>query len=731
MAKRGRKPKARNIFQALDPRATREIFGVIVAALAIILILAEFNAAGQAGRFLLSQSVVFFGWVGYLVPFWLALASYYFFSDKVSDKVKKAFYGTFVLIFLLSTFIAPFSSSGNVVGVNLFDALTSIIGKIGGFIVLIALIIIGLIVSFNFSLGELFLRVPISDSSDQNKKRFGASSIFTMVRRRIGALSLRRAARAKPNPQIPVYSAVDNTWELPPIDLLEFSTSRAQAGNIAKNVEIIKKTLADFSIPVEMGDVNIGPTITQYEVKPNEGVKLNTIVARSDDLALALAQHPVRIEAPIPGKSAVGVEVPNKAPARVTLREIIESENFKKRPGNLSLGLGCDVSGTEIIVNLAEMPHLLIAGATGSGKSMCLNSVLIALLYQNSPRDLKLLLVDPKRVEFTCYDGIPHLLAPVVVDVEKTINLLKWATSEMERRFKVFAEIGARNIEAYNSSIKSRQSDGGGMAHEKMPYIVIIIDELADLMAQASNEVEAAIVRIAQLARATGIHLIVATQRPSVDVITGLIKANITSRVAFAVASQVDSRTIIDQAGADKLLGNGDMLFIGGKFSKPKRIQGTYVSDKETNTVANFLKRNGKAIYDPSILEYKASSISGRSSGDFGNDPIYQEAKELVVQSGTGSASFLQRRLSVGYARAARLLDMMEEEGIVGPSKGAKPRDILVDSIEASDSSGEAERHIEPEGNEFRSRTLNQDSGAPDEAGTGYNKSDDSLGRKY
>lgn len=686
MAKRGRKPKATNVFQAIDPRATREIGGVLVAALAIILILAEFNAAGQAGKFLLDQSISLFGIIGYLVPFWLAYAAYYFFSEKVSPVAKKGFYGTLILLFLLATFVSPFINKGNVIGVNFFAALTNVIGTAGGFILLVALILVDLIISFNLSLSELFANMQISEKSEETTKSIGknATSIFTMVRRRIGGSLRREQPAPKPNPQVPVYSAVDNNWQLPTTDLLEESTGRAQAGNIAKNVEVIKKTLADFNIDVEMGDVNIGPTITQYEAKPTEGVKLNTIVARSDDLALALAMHPVRIEAPIPGKSAVGIEVPNKTPAKVTLKEIVESDGFKKRPSNVSIGLGCDVSGSEILVNLADMPHMLIAGSTGSGKSMCLNSILVGFLYQNSPKDLKLLLVDPKRVEFTPYDGIPHLLAPVVTEVDKTVNLLKWAISEMERRFKIFAEVGVRNIDAYNGGLKGFGATQSGFVHEKMPYIVIVIDELADLMAQASNEVESSIVRIAQLARATGMHLIVATQRPSVDVITGLIKANITSRVAFAVASQIDSRTIIDQSGAEKLLGNGDMLFLGGKFSKPKRIQGTFVSDKEISAVCNFLKQNGKALYDPSILEYRGSARPGKHGGDVSNDPIYQDAKELVVQSGTGSASFLQRRLSVGYARAARLLDMMEEEGIVGPSKGAKPRDILVDSLDVA-----------------------------------------------
>jgi len=432
-----------------------------------------------------------------------------------------------------------------------------------------------------------------------------------------------------------------------------------------------------------MQDVNTGPTVTQYTLKPAEGVKLNQITARSNDLALSLAAKSLRVEAPIPGKSAVGLEIPNKIPAKVTLKEVIQSSEFKAVKSKLAIALGRDVAGVPMGVDLEKMPHLLIAGSTGSGKSVCINSVIITLLYNNSPSDLRFLMVDPKRVELTCYNRVPHLLAPVITEVDRTVSALKWAVHEMERRYKVFSETGRRNIAAYNAN----PPDG------KMPYIVVIIDELADLMAAAANDVESSIVRLAQMARATGIHLIVATQRPSVDVITGLIKANITSRIAFAVASQVDSRTILDMSGAEKLLGKGDMLFISSDVSKPKRIQGCHVTDPEIESVVEFLRAEGTVEYDDTILTYR--NQKGMSTADGGeiDDDLYEEARDTVMRAGKGSASLLQRRLRVGYARAARLLDLLEQEGVIGPADGAKPRDVLISDTASEQFQGDDQNY--------------------------------------
>jgi len=693
VAKRGRKPKNPNLLESVDPKVAREILAVGLAVLAVVAILSEFGAAGKLGATLFSALKSFFGVIAYIFPLWLGYAAVYLFNPNFYRRSRAVFWGTLLFLIFFAGLVGPFGSSGGAIGNFLFVNFSALIGKYATLTLFFAACLVCAIVIFNVSLNDLLGRVRLKPNRYGGfNVREGGISVFKTVRRKIGM------DRERPQPAVPVVSAPDGAWQFPTVDLLESSTGKAQPGNIAKNVEILIKTLSDFGVVVSAGNVNIGPTVTQYELKPAEGVKLNTIKARSDDLALALAAHPVRVEAPIPGKSALGVEVPNKVLARVSLKQLLESENFKKRPSGLALPLGMDVAGEVIVADLEKMPHLLVAGATGSGKSVGLNSILLSLLFQNSPRDLRVLLVDPKRVEFTHYNGIPHLLTPVVFDVEKAVNLLRWTISEMDRRFTLFQGVGARDIASYNAKVKQGLPAAGDVTHEKLPYIVTVIDELADLMMQAANEVEVAVVRLAQLARATGIHLVVATQRPSVDVITGLIKANITSRVAFAVASQVDSRTIIDQAGAEKLLGNGDMLFLGGEFSKPKRIQGAFVSEKDIRSVTDFLKRGGAALYNDSITDYReVPGIKGRGAraggGLEGSDPMLDEAKQLVVESGTASATFLQRRLKIGYARAARLLDLLEEEGIVGPGRGAKPRDILMDSY---DLRGTEDRHFPP-----------------------------------
>lgn len=462
-----------------------------------------------------------------------------------------------------------------------------------------------------------------------------------------------------------------SNWKPFTMDLLDKQTSLPTSGNINQNVDLIKDTFDNFGINVSMEGVNIGPTVTQYTLRPADGVKLSKIIALQNDLALALASHPIRIEAPIPGKSLVGIEVPNQNVAIVRFKEILESDDFKSRKSPLSIALGRDVSGKVTVADLAKMPHLLISGATGAGKSICLNSIILSFLYQNSPEDLRLILVDPKKVEMTSYNGIPHLLTPVVTEVDKTINSLKWLVAEMERRLKLFSEKGSRDIASYNKKVGDK----------KLPYLVLIIDELADLMAVAANDVEACIVRLAQMARAAGIHLILATQRPSVNVITGLIKANIITRIAFAVASQIDSRTILDMSGAEKLLGNGDMLFLDSEIGKPSRIQGVYVSEKEIRNITGWIKEQGEPEYKEEVLEKQSSSASGTASGGDVDDELYEDAKTTVIQAGKASASFLQRRLRIGYARAARLLDILEEQGIVGPADGAKPREILLDNF--------------------------------------------------
>jgi DNA segregation ATPase FtsK/SpoIIIE, S-DNA-T family len=478
-------------------------------------------------------------------------------------------------------------------------------------------------------------------------------------------------------------------YKTPPLELLDKRDSAPLAGDVNQNSAIIKRTLENFGIPVEMSaDIIIGPAVTQYALKPAEGIKLSKITTLSNDLSLALASSSIRIEAPIPGKALVGIEVPNKGRAGVGLRDLISTSQFAQSNSNLLIVLGKDILGNPIYADIARMPHLLVAGATGTGKTIFLNSVLTALLYRNPPEMLRLILVDPKRVEMKGYNKLPHLLTPVICDVNKTIGALKWAIQEMDRRFDVLGEKDSRNINSYNEKCAK---DGD----EPLPYIVFVIDELADLMATKGKDIEAGIVRLAQMARAVGIHLIVATQRPAVEVITGLIKANITCRVAFQVASQIDSRTILDMAGAEKLLGAGDLLYMSAEYPKPKRIQGPYVSEKESKDVLDWIKENNPqpeftiedGVLDSLVIgdagkEYNGNgsmfNVTDSTGEGFGDDPMYEQAKTVVVQARKASASFLQRRLRVGYARAARLMDLLEERGVVGAGDGAKPRDVLV-----------------------------------------------------
>jgi len=473
------------------------------------------------------------------------------------------------------------------------------------------------------------------------------------------------------------------SYQSPPLELLESEKEKPTAGDIRINSAIIKKTLENFEIPVEMSEVNVGPTVTQYTLKPAEGIKLSKITVLSSDLALALASHPVRIEAPIPGKPLVGIEIPNKIRAKVRLRDLLSHPQFQNSSSNLAFTLGRDVSGYPIYADLARMPHLLVGGSTGTGKTIFLNNLILSLVYRNPPETLRFILIDPKRVEFPVYNELPHLLLPVIFGVQKTINTLKWLIVEMERRFDILANSNSRDIARYNEKVlKSEEAP--------LPYIILIIDELADLMAARGKEMEAGIIRLAQMARAVGIHLVLATQRPSVEVITGLIKANITSRITFQVASQVDSRTILDMAGAEKLLGLGDMLFVSAEIIKPKRIQCAYVTEKEVKRVIDWLKSipapnlGAELPLSEETFEEEIPSFLQKTGVELeiGEDPLYEEAKRVVIEARKASASLLQRKLRIGYARAARLIDILEERGVVGPGEGAKPREVYLEENE-------------------------------------------------
>ena len=473
----------------------------------------------------------------------------------------------------------------------------------------------------------------------------------------------------------------DENYEFPPLTLLKEGDKKAGKGNnraLTETASKLQKTLYNFGVVAKVEHVSVGPAITRYELKPSEGVRVSKIANLADDIALNLAAKTIRIEAPIPGKQAVGIEVPNEESEVVHLRDILDTDTFKNHKSKLAFALGKDVSGEEIVTDIAKMPHVMIAGATGSGKSVCINTLIASIIYKAKPSDVKLIMVDPKIVELSVYNGIPHLMIPVVTDPKKAAGALAWAVQEMENRYTKFAAKGVRDLAGYNDAVEKEDTLG------KLPHIVIIIDELADLMMVAKNDVEGAICRLAQKARAQGMHLVIATQRPSVDVITGLIKANIPSRIAFAVSSQIDSRTILDQVGAEKLLGKGDMLFFPTGAPKPVRVQGAFVSDKEVEKIVDFLKSNGETTYRDDITEYIEKTNCTDKEIDEGimdddeTDPLLNEAIQTVIETGQASTSFIQRRFKVGYARAGRIIDQMEERGIISGYQGSKPREVLM-----------------------------------------------------
>ena len=528
-------------------------------------------------------------------------------------------------------------------------------------------------------LGEIKLNagVPIIDTAKEKK------SLLKKVEK-----------PEKANEEQALVATRDPNWEAPSLDLLEKNESGADAGDTRQNAQIIHDTLAEFNIEAAMGDINVGPKVTQYTLRPPSGVKLTRITALETNIALNLAAQSLRIEAPIPGQRAVGIEVPNRKAAEVRLRSTLSSKQWAAARDPLSFGIGKDISGQVVVGELGKMPHLLIAGQTGSGKSVMINTLLCSLLYRNSPSDMKLILVDPKQVEMAPYADIPHLLTPVINEPEKTISALKWAVNEMERRYKLLAGEKIRNIKEYNKRLQSRakkiaiaDENGNVQEHEdgSMPYIVIVVDEMSDLMMMAKKDVETLIVRLAQKSRAVGIHLVLATQRPSVNVITGLIKANVPARIAFTVASQVDSITILDQSGAEKLLGQGDMLFYVTSMSKPRRIQGAWVTDDEVNKIADHLRMqmapqyNDEVVAQPVQLDGKGGVVMDLSEG---GDDKFKDAVRVVVERRKASTSMLQTRLGIGYQRAARIIEEMEERGIIGPQNGSKPRDVLISSPE-------------------------------------------------
>ncbi|MDP4010426.1 MAG: DNA translocase FtsK 4TM domain-containing protein [Candidatus Spechtbacteria bacterium] len=695
----------------LDPDVKRAIWSVSLVALAILSVLSFLEKTGLFGDFFQKLLANLFGWGMYVVPLVLiGIAGALLFSwGKDTDK------SIFVAAFLFFLSILGFFSltnldqaveRGGIVGLAVSWPLNQFLGKAGAYVllsaVLIIAIVLGLHVKLNYYLANFSekrklkkssLVVPYGDDSgiETTEKEIGESQKDKAKEK--GGVEILDYNKSNETPEeknkskeeFAEFSGVNKfaNFELPSTGLLDPDTGKPTSGDIVANANIIRRTLQNFGINVDMGEVSVGPSVTQYTLKPAEGVKLARITALGNDLSLALAAHPIRIEAPIPGRSLVGIEIPNESSTQVRLKGLLENRAFREKEGDLVIALGRNVKGTPVYADLARMPHLMVAGSTGSGKTIAINALILSLLYKHPPQTLRLILIDPKRVEFSIYQDIPHLMAPIVVDNSKAVNALKWVVNEMERRFEILAEAKARDIDSYNDKKEVIQKG------EILPYLVVAVDELADLMSSKGREVEALIVRIAQMARAVGIHLVLATQRPSVEVITGLIKANITARMAFQVASQVDSRTVLDMAGAEKLLGRGDMLFLSSDSSKPVRIQGAYINENEVKKVVEHLKKQKEKLDENQegieVEDFSERPRSPHQSVDFGNmadlddDELYEEAKELVIEAGRASASYLQRKLRVGYARAARLLDMLEEQGVIGPQEGSKPRDVYAD----------------------------------------------------
>jgi len=680
------------------------------------------NFIGIIGAYLAGALVFLMGFASFVIP---ALTLFWAIAKFLKHKPQKfifKFAGSAVLFFSASGFFSMVAGgqetrafqSGGIIGFAVSNFMVRYFGNIGSLVIISSLLLLSVLLATDFLIipfiKHLFKGIVLL--LNKSKKLFERRKIVFKIGRKEKPGPLQAAKKTEPRigvkqgprlrPKAPIekprviptetpasekpaevkVSKPKSTpwpeYKFPTLDFLNSPPpieERKIEGDLKQNSEILEETLKDFGIEAKVVRVNKGPVITRYELQPAAGVKVNKITALSDDIALAMKAQSVRIVAPVPGKGTVGIEVPNTESSIVYLKDILESKEFKQSKSKIKLGLGKSISGRSVITDLADMPHLLIAGTTGSGKTVCMNCLIMSLLFNASPDELKFLMVDPKMVELAAFNGLPHLISPVVTEPKKVSNALNWVVNEMENRYKVFAEAGVRNITMYNKKIKTEKVN---QEHGLMPYIVVIIDELADLMLVAQTDIESAITRLAQLSRAVGIHIILATQRPSVDVITGVIKANFPARISFKVATKVDSRTVLDMNGADKLLGKGDMLFLEPGTEKPIRAQGTLVSDSEIERVTNFIKAQREPEYNEEILRIQKK----QTFKVFEKDEVYDEAVRLILNNKQASVSMLQRKLGLGYTRAARLIDMMEENGIVGPYQGSKPRDILIENID-------------------------------------------------
>ena len=693
----------------LKQETRHTVLGIVLFALAIFFVIAGFGGGGIAGGFTRDLFKNLFG-VGYaLIPIIFAILGVRFMKGIKPNfaLIESIAYLLLVIgsLGLIDVATTP-DHMGGYVGLGSAWIFIALFDNLGATLFLGAILIISLIMLFDTRptltlFNSLYNKIAGSVlgyfENKKKEKKLVISGNTQSEEKNIPKSIPVPVHHEEPEPIEDDEEIVEKTsrkqikrihssYVPPPIDLLEGDKGKPNVGDVKANANIIKRSLSNFGIEVEMDEVTIGPSVTRYAFKPAEGVKLSRILGLQNDLALALAAHPIRIEAPIPGKSLVGIEIPNKVKSIVGLANLLSEDRFVKAEKPLTIALGRGLNGMAHLGNMAKMPHMLVAGATGSGKSVTIHAIITSLLYRNGPEALRFIMIDPKRVELTLYNKIPHLLTPVITDAKKAILALKWAAKEMDRRYNILEKESVRDIESYHKNViaATKKVADGEEAADPMPYIVIMIDELADIMQAYPRELESSIVRLAQMSRAVGIHLVLSTQRPSVNVITGLIKANVPSRLALQVASQIDSRTILDQAGAEKLLGAGDMLFLGGDMPQPERIQSAFISENEVKAVVKFIVENnessgadeialtGTITAGKTIFE---SSLEGDTDND---DELYEDARSTVIEAGKASTSFLQRKLGIGYARAARLVDILEERGVIGPGSGAKPREVLI-----------------------------------------------------
>lgn len=712
--KKKKQPTIKNVFSDLKEDTVRGIWGILFLSMALFFTLASLDLAGIAGLTTYHGLSFFFG-VGYfLLPIiFLTVGVSFFRSFEHSFGILKSISAAVFLVAGLGLIDVLLTGRGGIIGSLISAPLIAFLDIYATMLVLIVLGILSFIVMFDFLptfglpafIKKLFGKEEFDEDEEYEEEEYEEEEEEYEEEEEEeeveeepeeeeeakGFFGFGKKKGEAKEEQMNIMSSFGGEYTPPPISLLEKDKGKPDVGDVKANANIIKRTLQNFGINVEMDEISIGPTVTRYALKPAEGVRLSKIMALQNNLELALAAHPVRIEAPIPGKSLVGIEVPNSSKSTLGLATLFASNEFITSDRPLLIGLGRDITGTSHFADLAKMPHLLIAGATGSGKSVTIHNIVVSLLYRKSPHECRLIMIDPKRVELTAYKNIPHLLTPVITDAKKAILALKWLANEMDRRYNILETESVRDIGSYHKNIVApalKKKEEGTIEDENMPeampYIVVIIDELADIMQSYPRELEAAIVRLAQMSRAVGIHLVLSTQRPSVQVITGLIKANIPTRIALQVSSQIDSRTILDTSGAEKLLGAGDMLYLSGEMSKPRRIQAPYLTEQEVKKVTQYLVKE----YENEVPnEVDITAVKGGGGAMFEatldgeeDDELYEDAYNIVKEAGKASTSYLQRKLRVGYARAARLMDLLEERGIIGGADGAKPREVIEDS---------------------------------------------------